>query len=123
MRRFRTFPLSSRSEEARRIPDHRPRSATSEMLPQKLPAVLRSELEIAKGVGPKLPLRAIALLFFSIALVRSASAILLKRGGPEDQHVSARLDGRDQVSYSSLSALLALRRPTVFSRRGAHGRS
>jgi hypothetical protein len=77
------------------------------MLPQKLPAVLGSALEIAKGVGPRLPLRAIALLFFSIALVRNASAILLKRGGPEDQHVSARLDGRDQVSYSSLSALLA----------------
>ena len=30
--------------------------------------------------------------------------------GPEDQHVSTRLDRRDQVSYSSLSALLALRR-------------
>jgi hypothetical protein len=85
----------------------------------KLPAVvLESELEIAKRVGPRLPPRAIALLFFSIALVRSASAILLKREGPENQHVSTRLDGRDQVSYSSLSALLALRRPAVFSRRG-----
>ena len=93
------------------------------MLPQKLPAVLRSELEIGKGVGPRLPLRAIALLLFSIALVRSASAILLKREGPENQHVSTRLDGRYQLSYSSLSALLPLRRPTVFSRRGDHGRS
>ena len=27
----------------------------------------------------------------------------LKRGGPEDQHVSTRLDGRDQVSYSVLA--------------------
>ena len=55
----------------------------------------------------------------SIAHGRNASAILPRRGGPENQHVSTRLDGRDQVRYSSLSALLALRRPAVFSRRGA----
>jgi hypothetical protein len=34
----------------------------------KLPAVLGSELEIAKGVGPRLPPRAIALLFFRLRL-------------------------------------------------------
>ena len=40
----------------------------------RLPAVvLGSELEIAKGVGPRLSPSAIALLFFSIALVRGPS--------------------------------------------------
>src|SRR5262249_37231210 len=57
------FPVSSRSGEVRRNPDHRPRSATSKSC--HLPAVvLESELEIAKGVGPRLPPRYRDAVFF-----------------------------------------------------------
>jgi hypothetical protein len=95
------------------------RGAQRRRVAPKLPAViLGSELEIAKGVGPRLPPPR-SYCCFLIGLFGSASAILPKREGPENQHVSTRLDGRNQVSYSSLLAPLALRRPAVFSRRGA----
>src|SRR6516225_9781117 len=46
-----------------------------------------------QGSWPTATSPAIAMLFFSIALGRSASAILPRRGESEDQHVSTRLDG------------------------------
>src|SRR5215469_15820820 len=69
-------------------------------------------LEIAKGVGPRLPPPLSRCWFFDCSWPQPVGDPT-RRGGREDQDASTRLDGRDQVSYSSL------RRPAVFSPRGA----